>query len=200
MLHDGLVRRSAVVAAAIVLASLSTSRAGAQDAPAVGSAAPNFTSSGVTRYGPLDAPVSLSDFKGKTVVLAFFPKARTKGCTIQMESYRDKYLELFNGGRDVVVMGISADPDSALVSWAREAVFPVLFVSDTEGKIGSLYGAWNAERKYDTRALYIVSPDGTITYSVPNFNVLSADAYSELAAEVSKARGSAGHGGGHSGH
>ena len=124
---------------------------------------------------------------------------RTKGCTIQMESYRDKYLELFNGGRDVVVIGISADPDSALASWAHEADFPVLFVSDMQGEIGSKYGAWNAAQKYDTRALYIVAPDGKITYTTPTFNVLSADSYTELASEVTKARGTT-HGAGHSGH
>jgi peroxiredoxin Q/BCP len=170
----------------------------AQIAPAVHSAAPDFTSTGATRYGTLDSPVKLSDFRGKTVVLAFFPKARTRGCTIQMESYRDRYDSLFNGGKDVVVMGISADPDSTLVNWAREADFPVLFVSDVEGKIGSLYGAWNAERKYDTRALFIVAPDGRITYTTPSFNVLSADSYTELAAEVEKARGAKAEG--HSGH
>lgn len=183
------VRLGAATLAVAALAALEVEPAGAQNAPAVATEAPDFTGSGVTRYGALDHPVTLSDFRGKTVVLAFFPKARTKGCTIQMESYRDQYQTLFNGGRDVVVMGISADPDSALVNWAREADFPVLFVSDVEGKVGSLYGAWNAERKYDTRALFIVAPDGKITYTVPNFNVLSADAYTELAAEVSKARG-----------
>jgi peroxiredoxin Q/BCP len=195
MLLDRLVRRGAALAAAVVIAALSSSTSAAQGAPAVGSEAPDFTSSGVTRYGPLDSPVSLSSFRGKTVVLAFFPKARTKGCTIQMESYRDKYLELFNGGKEVVVMGISADPDSALASWARDADFPVLFVSDAEGKIGTKYGAWNAENKYDTRALFIVAPVGKITYTVPSFNVLSADSYSELAAEVNKARGGTTHGG-----
>lgn len=199
MLHEKFVRRGAALGAAIVLAALSSPAADAQSAPTVGSMAPDFTSSGATRYGPLDQPVSLSDFRGKTVVVAFFPKARTKGCTIQMESYRDKYLELFNGGRDVVVMGISADADTTQASWARDADFPNLFVSDVDGKIGTLYGAWNAERKYDTRALFIVDPEGKITYTVPNFNVLSADSYAELASEVAKARGSAAHGAGHSG-
>ena len=190
-------------AAAFAAASLAfATGASAQDAaavPAVSSVAPDFSSSGATRYGVLDAPVRLSDYRGKTVVLAFFPKARTRGCTIQMESYRDRYDSLFNGGKDVVVMGISADPDSALVNWAREADFPVLFVSDVEGKIGSLYGAWNAKQKYDTRALFIVSPEGRITYSTPAFNVLSADSYTELAAEVEKARATA-KAGAHSGH
>jgi AhpC/TSA family len=47
--------------------------------PAVGSVAPDFTLPGATRFGVLKAPIHLSDFKGKTVVLAFFYKARTKG-------------------------------------------------------------------------------------------------------------------------
>ena len=184
--------------AGLAAASLLVAAEASAQAPAVASAAPDFASSGATRYGALDTPVKLSDYRGKTVVLAFFPKSRTRGCTIQMESYRDRFDSLFNGGKDVVVMGISADPDSTLVNWAREADFPVLFVSDVEGKIGSLYGAWNAERKYDTRALFIVAPDGTITYTTPAFNVLSADAYTELAAEVGKARGAKAEG--HSGH
>ncbi|HSJ63716.1 MAG TPA: peroxiredoxin family protein [Gemmatimonadaceae bacterium] len=192
-----LVRLGALGMAAAALAF--TANLEAQTAPAVSSMAPDFTSSGATRYGVLATPVSLSDYRGKTVVLAFFPKARTRGCTIQMESYRDRYDSLFNGGKDVVVMGISADPDSALVNWAREADFPVLFVSDVEGKIGTLYGAWNAERKYDTRALFIVAPDGRITYTTPAFNVLSADAYAELQSEVEKARGTSS-AGAHSGH
>lgn len=48
-------------------------------APAIGDAAPDFALPGVTRYGLLRTPVRLSDFRGQTVVLAFFPKARTKG-------------------------------------------------------------------------------------------------------------------------
>lgn len=53
--------------------------AAAPTVPAVGSLAPEFTLAGVTRYGALAQPVKLSDFRGKTVVLAFFFQARTKG-------------------------------------------------------------------------------------------------------------------------
>ena len=51
----------------------------AATAPDVGQAAPDFSLPGATRYGLLSAPVKLSDYRGQTVVLAFFPKARTKG-------------------------------------------------------------------------------------------------------------------------
>jgi cytochrome oxidase Cu insertion factor (SCO1/SenC/PrrC family) len=71
--------------AAILLATLSVG-AGAQQAaaaatpsPEIGTTAPDFTLTGATRYGVLRDPVRLSDFRGKTVVLAFFYKARTKG-------------------------------------------------------------------------------------------------------------------------
>ena len=51
-----------------------------------------------------------------------------------MEAYRDQYATLFNNGRKVVVIGISADPDTTLASWARDEQFPMLFASDAGGK------------------------------------------------------------------
>ena len=66
--------------AAVSLVALGASRAGAQDGgPAVGDLAPDFTLRGSTRDGPLAKPVRLAELRGRTVVLAFFPKARTKG-------------------------------------------------------------------------------------------------------------------------
>jgi peroxiredoxin Q/BCP len=79
-----MIRQAAPLAIPLALA-LAASRIGAQQpaAPppelAVGSVAPDFTLPGATRFGVLKAPIHLSDFKGKTVVLAFFYKARTKG-------------------------------------------------------------------------------------------------------------------------
>ena len=67
-----------------LLAALAVGTAGAQatpspSAPAVGQMAPDFSLTGATRYGVLATPVKLSDFRGKTVVIAFFYQARTKG-------------------------------------------------------------------------------------------------------------------------
>ena len=77
--------RLRAVLTAPILAALAPAPAAAQQpaapppALAVGAAAPDFALPGATRYGVLRAPIHLSDFKGKTVVLAFFYKARTKG-------------------------------------------------------------------------------------------------------------------------
>jgi peroxiredoxin Q/BCP len=103
-----------------------------------------------------------------------------------MEAYRDQYATLFNNGRKVVVIGISVDPDTALHSWARDAAFPMLFGSDPEGKVGALYGAYDAKNKMDDRSLYVVGPDGIIAYKAQPFRQNSADAYTELGAAVDK--------------
>jgi peroxiredoxin Q/BCP len=76
---------STVARALPLVAGIAASTLQAQQAPKepeplqVGAVAPDFTLPGATRYGTLKAPIHLSDFKGKTVVLAFFFKARTKG-------------------------------------------------------------------------------------------------------------------------
>lgn len=71
---------SVVALAAAVPAAAQQAQPGtAATAPDVGQMAPDFSLPGATRYGLLAAPVKLSDFRGQTVVLAFFPKARTKG-------------------------------------------------------------------------------------------------------------------------
>lgn len=78
-------RRTTVAIAAPLVAGLAAASLQAQDAPKgpeplqVGAVAPDFTLPGATRYGTLKTPIHLSEFKGKTVVLAFFFKARTKG-------------------------------------------------------------------------------------------------------------------------
>lgn len=101
-----------------------------------------------------------------------------------MEAYRDQYATLFNGGRGVVVLGISVDPDTALASWARDADFPMLFASDVGGAVGRRYGAFDARSGLDDRSLYVIGPDGRVAYHVRAFNQLSAAAYARLGAVV----------------
>jgi thioredoxin-dependent peroxiredoxin len=154
---------------------------------ALGSVAPDFELPGATRYGVLQKPVRLSDFKGKTVVLAFFPRARTQGCTIQMHAYRDQYAELLNGGRDVVLIAISADPAETLASWARDDEFPFLFASDAGLKIASTYGAIGRAGATNTnRNLFVVGPDGTIVFRATPFREIDPTAYTELGAALKK--------------
>lgn len=95
-----------------------------------------------------------------------------------MEAYRDQYATLFNNGKKVVVLGISTDADTTLANWARESSFPNLFGSDPDQTVAKLYGS--ADGKVDTRNVFVVAPDGRISARIMKFNVLSADAYTEL--------------------
>jgi thioredoxin-dependent peroxiredoxin len=180
--------RAAVgLAVAALIGGAATARAqagGAASAPDVGAMAPDFTLHGATRFGLLKDPVKLSDYRGQTVVLNFFPKARTKGWTIQMEAYRDQYATLFNSGKKVVVIGISVDADTVLGDWAKDSGFPNLFASDPDQTVAKAYGS--ADAKYDTRNVFIIGPDGHIAHRIMKLNVLSQDAYAEIAAEVAK--------------
>ena len=173
---------------------LSATVAGAQAAPAepgpkVGDMAPDFTLSGATSAGVLASPVSLSKFKGQTVIIAFFPKARTTGCTAQMTTYRDQWATLFNGGKNVTVIAISMDADTTQANWAKEATLPMTFASDPKGDAGRSYGAYPWREGMENRLLYVVAPDGRIAYTAKPFKPLSADAYTELGAAVKKSAG-----------
>jgi peroxiredoxin len=155
--------------------------------PNVGQQAPDFTAPASTRYGILQAPLHLSDLRGKTVVLAFFPRSRTKGCTVQMESYRDRYATLFSGGKGIVVVSISTDPAAMQQSWAHDADFPMVFVSDSAGTIGKAYGVIDEKNHYDTRVAFVLAPDGKIAYRALPFKELTEGAYAELASAVASA-------------
>jgi peroxiredoxin len=101
-----------------------------------------------------------------------------------MEAYRDQYAKLFNNGRDVVVLGVSVDPDTMLAAWARELQTPVLFASDTSQTVGKLYGA--TQGKLDNRSLFVIDPAGRIVKRMQPFNQLAASAYDELGAAVQR--------------
>lgn len=106
-----------------------------------------------------------------------------------MEAYRDQYAKLFDNGNDVVVIAMSVDPDTALASWAHDEGFPMLFASDSGGAIGRSYGIFNTKAGMDNRVVYVIAPDGKITYRAMPFRELAGSAYTELANEVAKAKG-----------
>ncbi len=103
-----------------------------------------------------------------------------------MNAYRDQYAQLFRNGRNIVLIAISADPDTALASWARDAQYPFLFASDSNSAVGKAYGAFNAQYKLDNRTLFVVGPDGKIVYRAMPFREIDPTAYTELAAAIAK--------------
>lgn len=154
--------------------------------PAVGDVAPDFTLPFATADGVAKAPLSLASLKGKTVVLAFFPKARTSGCTIQMRAYRDRYKEIF--GDDVVLLAISRDSAAAQASWAADEHFPFRFVSDVDAVAGRLYGTQAEGRAWESRVLFVVGRDGRVATVMRPFREIDPTAYDELKAALTAAR------------
>src|SRR6266545_4676491 len=97
-----------------------------------------------------------------------------------MNAYRDQYAQVFKNGRNVVLIGISTDADTAQASWARDAEFPFLFASDSGSVVGKMYGAFR------NRNLFVVGPDGKIAYRATPFHEIDPTAYTELGAAIGK--------------
>lgn len=160
----------------------------AQDTgPKVGDMAPNFTLPAATMNGASAKPVQLSALRGRTVVLAFYPKARTSGCTIQMKAYRDRYAELFAGGKDVTLLAISTDSVAALASWASDEKFPFTFLSDAGKVAGGLYATLSEGRPYESRVAFVIGKDGRITKIFRPFREVDATSYTELGEAITLA-------------
>ncbi|MBN1954868.1 MAG: thioredoxin-dependent thiol peroxidase [Anaerolineae bacterium] len=108
---------------------------------ATGSIAPDFTLTADNGQA-----VSLSDFRGKKVVVYFYPKADTPGCTQQACALRDAYGEIEAG--DAVVIGISPDPPERLARFREKYGLPFLLLSDPDHRAAEAYGAWGEKRMY----------------------------------------------------
>lgn len=177
---------------ALALPSAAAAQASAAPAvPKVGEKAPDFTIPVVTADDATPRPAKLSDFKGRTVVLAFFPKARTSGCTAQLTKYRDDYATIFNGGKGVVLLAVSTDTPADLAAWAKDAKFPFRMGSDADGAVGTLFGAFMPQNRMDNRILVVIGPDGTIRHEARPFRAFGADDYVALEQAVDRIGGGA---------
>ncbi|MEN8376735.1 MAG: redoxin domain-containing protein, partial [Gemmatimonadota bacterium] len=77
-----------------------------------------------------------------------------------MHAYRDQYAQIFNGGRDVVLIAISADTQEELVSWASDDQFPFVMASDVDLATAYAYGAVHSRATTANRTLFVVGADG----------------------------------------
>ncbi len=133
---------------------------------AVGTKAPDFTLN--DKDG---APVSLSDFRGKKVVLYFYPKDSTPGCTRQACAFAGAY-ESFKAV-NAVVIGISKDSAASHQKFAEKYALPFVLLSDPERTAIEAYGVWQEKKNYGkvsmgvVRSTYVIGEDGTIEKVMP---------------------------------
>jgi len=102
-----------------------------------------------------------------------------------MRAYRDQYAELFNEGRNVVLLAISNDSAEEGASWLKDEDFPYLFGSDPDGAAFVAFGGSLRDNgMVGSRAVVVVGPDGRIAKVIPQFNQVDPAAYDELAAVI----------------
>ena len=157
--------------------------------PQVGHSAPDFTLAWASKdgVGPADNPYQLWRDRGKTVVLAFFPKDFTSGCTAQMQAFTDQFDTLF--GPDVIVVGINADSVETHQRFAAKLGLPFRLLTDPGLKVARRYGSYDGSGR-PRRTIYVVAPDGRVHYRNLKFNPMDPKDYSALGEAVRQARGS----------
>ncbi|MGB7442433.1 MAG: peroxiredoxin [Coleofasciculaceae cyanobacterium] len=104
--------------------------------------------------------VSLSDFAGKVVVLYFYPKDDTPGCTKEAQSFRDNYTDY--QGKDMVVLGVSMDDEASHKQFKEKYSLPFKLIADPDGTITKAYdvdGGGHAKR-----VTYVINGEGKITH------------------------------------
>lgn len=115
--------------------------------------------------------VSINDFKGKKIVLYFYPRDNTPGCTRQACAFAGAY-ERFRE-KDVVVIGISKDSVGSHVKFAEKYNLPFILLSDTELEVIKAYGVWQEKKQYGkvsfgvVRTTFIINEEGNIEKIMP---------------------------------
>ena len=138
----------------LVLA-LAAAPAFAAEPPAAGAKAPEFTLA--TQEGK---PASLKDYRGKWVVLYFYPKDFTGGCTIEAHGF-EKNLKRFAAAK-TVVLGVSVDTAESHKDFCAKEGLNFKLLSDAKAEVSTAYGSMMAERPLSARNTFLIKPDGTI--------------------------------------
>ena len=132
--------------------------------------------------------VALKDFRGKNVVLYFYPRADTPGCTIEACEFRDSYKKLQKTG--AILLGISPDTPKAQKKFEEKFDLPFTLLGDAEKKVANLYGVYKEKNMYGkkvmgvARTTFIIGPEGKIKRV---FNKVKPEGHAdEVLAELKK--------------
>jgi peroxiredoxin Q/BCP len=122
-----------------------------------------------TLMNDLGEEVSLSDFKGKKVVIYFYPKDNTPGCTTEACSFRDEYSRFLDS--NAVILGISKDSVKSHVSFKSKYDLPFFLLSDPEAIVIKKFGAWGEKKSYGKvyegiiRSTFILDEEGRVLHT-----------------------------------
>ena len=130
----------------------------------VGDLAPDFTLPGSD-----GAPVTLSGLRGQDVIVYFYPRAGTPGCTRQAQDFRDSLASL--GAHGYRVLGVSPDPVPALAAFAAAENLTYPLLSDVDHRVMQAWGAWGEKNRYGTvtvgviRSTVVLDARGEVTFA-----------------------------------
>ena len=133
-------------------------------------------------------PHALVDYRGQTIVIYFYPKDDTPGCTKEACSFRDAYADFKKAG--VTLIGISPDSEKSHTKFKEKYELPFTLLSDPGHKVCDAYGVWGLKkymgREYEGvyRTTFIIGPEGEIKHVFEN--VKPADHSQEVLAEIAK--------------
>jgi len=150
--------------------------------PQIGTPAPDFTLKSVS-----GSDISLSSFKGQKVILYFYPKDETPGCTKEACDFRDRYEEI---KKYAVILGVSADDNNSHQKFAEHHKLPFDLLSDSSKEMMKTYGVWTEKSMFGKkymgiqRATFLIDEDGKIAKIWPKVNVLNH--INEIVKEISK--------------
>jgi thioredoxin-dependent peroxiredoxin len=147
----------------------------------IGEVAPDFTLPGIQGHDRRD--YTLSEYRGKKVVLAFYPGDDTPGCTRQMCSYRDNFDDFADV--DAVVLGISPQDVDSHEKWIQKRNLPFPLLADTEKKVIDQYGV-GAPIIGVRRSVFLVDPEGIVRYKHVAIIGATFRKSDELAGELAK--------------
>ena len=127
------------------------------DKPKVGDAAPNFSA-----VSTGNKTIKLDDYRGSWVVLYFYPKAFTRGCTIESCGFRDNFKELTK--LNVVILGVSFDNIEKQEEFKKANELPFDLISDSDKSIAKSYNSVGFAGLYAKRKTFLIDPKGNIAY------------------------------------
>jgi len=114
--------------------------------------------------------IRMSDYQGKKLVVFFYPKASTPGCTVEACNLRDNYAELQNQGYEI--LGVSADTDKRQSNFRNKFNFPYPLIADVDKELINAFGVWGLKkfmgREYDGihRKTFLIDENGIITHVI----------------------------------
>lgn len=156
--------------------------------PAPGVKAPDFSVPWADKsgMGPAGDEWSLAAYKGQVVVLAFYPRDFTSGCTAEMRTFTDRYQTLIGSA---VLVGISADSLETHVRFAESLGMPFKLLSDPKQRVADKYGAKSSTEGYNRRVVYVIGKDGKVAWREMQFGATDPKAYDRLQAAITAAQG-----------